>query len=301
MKPEFIFDTFELDASKAVITEQGFLRCDAVITRTGVFTYMNADGTKRLVLRTPEEVFKQESLDSFKLLPITNDHPPEFVNADNAKKYQIGYTGETFKPVGKTVVATLTITDAGAIADIRKGKKELSCGYFSNIVDESGDSDDGPFTQKQTNIKGNHVAICEQARAGHVASIPNFDSVVFFQVPTQPNNERNLMSKILINGIEYDAVPEVKVFVDSLTAQVAEKTADAKTQIEKLTAERDVNVAKVVDLQKQLDAAPSVIAAKMAARQTLVATAKEVLGEKMLILLAIRKSSQKSSLPNFPK
>ena len=70
------------------VTAQGYLRADSLATRAGVFTYMMKDGSMRRELRPIEEVFKQDSLDTMKLIPVTNNHPPEQLNAENTKKYQ---------------------------------------------------------------------------------------------------------------------------------------------------------------------------------------------------------------------
>ena len=84
---------------KTFKTSNGFLRTDAVITRTGIFKYKNPDGTIRRELRRPEEVFKQDALDSIKMIPVTNNHPylvsgdenDKMVTTVNAGKYQVGF------------------------------------------------------------------------------------------------------------------------------------------------------------------------------------------------------------------
>jgi len=77
---------------KMLETSEGYLRGEAIVSRAGVFKYRNVDGSIRGELRHPDDVFNNDSLSTLKMIPITIDHPPEFVNASNAHKYQVGYT-----------------------------------------------------------------------------------------------------------------------------------------------------------------------------------------------------------------
>src|SRR5271156_2344986 len=82
--------------SKAIITDEGFLKAHAVVTRAGIFEYINADGSIRRELRHPNDVFQAESLGSMKMKPITNGHPAQkLVTSKNIKELAVGYTGET--------------------------------------------------------------------------------------------------------------------------------------------------------------------------------------------------------------
>ena len=57
--------TIRFDAGniiKITETKEGFLKGDAILTRTGVFTYVNADGSLRKELRHPDDVFVLDSL-----------------------------------------------------------------------------------------------------------------------------------------------------------------------------------------------------------------------------------------------
>ncbi|MEI6805588.1 MAG: DUF2213 domain-containing protein, partial [Myxococcaceae bacterium] len=55
-------------------TSQGFVRVDARLTRTGIFTY-HQDGKVTRELRLPEEVFRSDSLKSIAGAPVTDLHP----------------------------------------------------------------------------------------------------------------------------------------------------------------------------------------------------------------------------------
>ncbi len=100
----------------------GTLVADALLTRTGVFTYRNPDGTERREYRPPTEVFKADALESFRLVPLTDDHPPVMLNAQNARQYSVGCVGENIRKDGRFVAATIAVHDAGTIAKMDGGK-----------------------------------------------------------------------------------------------------------------------------------------------------------------------------------
>lgn len=153
-------------------TADGRLRADAAITRTGVFDYRNPDGSIRREYRPAAEVFKADSLDSFAMVPVTDDHPPVLIDAKNARQYAVGAMGETLRRDGDHVIARLTVFDAATIAKMETGKVQLSCGYHVDVLETPGVTSDGQrYDAVQTNIRGNHVAIVNVARAGDTARV----------------------------------------------------------------------------------------------------------------------------------
>lgn len=157
--------------SKPVRLPNGFVRAEGYLTRTGIFVYRDAKGNTVRELRTPDEVLHPEALASFALVPVTNDHPPELLTADNAKQYAVGSVSESVVPEGDKVRASLMITDAAAIEALDAGKSELSCGYTADVVLESGVWQGQPYDAIQRNIRGNHVALVDAGRAGPTCSI----------------------------------------------------------------------------------------------------------------------------------
>jgi hypothetical protein len=160
---------------KMTRTKEGYLRGQAVVSRAGVFSYMNMDGTIRGELRHPEEVFKRSSLDTLKMIPITNDHPPEFVDASNAHKYQVGHTGETYDVDNDQIIVSMTVTHQDAIDAIEAGKVELSMGYTVDLKPENGDFKGEHYDARQLAPKYNHLAIVKRGRAGSAARL-RFDN-----------------------------------------------------------------------------------------------------------------------------
>lgn len=249
-------------------TDEGFLVGKAIFTRTGIFKYQRADGSVYNELRTPEEVFNQDSINSFKLKPITNNHPTTKVNADNAKDLQVGHIGEDLKRDGNNLIGSIMITDSQTIKDVENGKRELSLGYTTELVKEDGDVNGESYEFKQTNIKGNHLAIVYQARAGRQARL-NLDGQDAVCVNINNNKKEDMFT-------EKDNSKELKEKIDSLETDkksletnkksLSNKIGEMQIKIDSLEGERDAlkskleakkdtseEVAKLVKARKDLE------------------------------------------------
>lgn len=200
----------------AKLTDEGYIRANAVVTRTGVFFYQNPDGTIRKELRHPEDVWDADSIDSMQLIPITNNHPPEkLVTAQNAKRLAIGYTGESVKREDPYVLANLVITDEDGVNSVMKhGRKELSLGYTVDLDETPGTYEGEEYDARQRNIRYNHLAIVDRARAGNEARIA-LDS----QDAVEILNEVVNMS-------------QKKIKIDNKEVMVDESTADYIARLE---------------------------------------------------------------------
>ncbi len=236
-------------------TPEGFLKGQACVTQIGVFSYLQGDNSVVRELRIPEEVFSQESLDSFKLKPITNDHPVEKITAENVKQYSVGNLGENpYNRDNIYLTIDLIIQDAAAIADVMAGKRELSVGYDCEIDPSPGVWGGVQYDVIQRKIRANHVAIVDRARAGDAARI-RLDSADAIQVIKKEETKVPDLKKIKIDGVEYEgeakilesyttALTKVDTLQTSLTALTAEKTkAEADRDTFKDKAEKlDVQV-----------------------------------------------------------
>lgn len=191
---------------KAIRRDNGLLIAPCVISRAGIFEYRLPNGTIRRELRPPEEVFKQDSMDSFAFAPLTNDHPSVPVTAKNAKKLSIGSLGEYVRQDGNLLAATLVVTDAAAIAQIEAGKCELSCGYECTCDETPGTYEGQRFDAVQRGIKANHVALVSRGRAG-VARIRLDSAGIQVERDTISSIEGPMSQE---NEIKADAAPESK-------------------------------------------------------------------------------------------
>lgn len=153
-------------------TPEGFLICqDVPISRTGYQTYLSSEmfdspsnGHRAIpVYRPAEEVFDVKSLASFEGKPVTNEHPDEDVTPENYSQYACGHVQNVHVGTGadsNKVLADLYITDPHLIHLIQNGKREISCGYYAE------ERRDAAGRICQTRIRGNHVAVVKNGRAG---------------------------------------------------------------------------------------------------------------------------------------
>lgn len=159
-------------------TPEGFLICHNVpIARTGQQLYLGSETPfKELpsndtvkIVRHPEEVFSKATLASFEGKPVTDDHPLEDVTPQNSRTYLKGICRDVRRGIGEyndCIVADLMIYDPMLIDEITsKEKREVSCGY--DCFWELGN--DNTIIQKQ--IRGNHIAIVKNGRAGHRVAV----------------------------------------------------------------------------------------------------------------------------------
>ena len=199
-------------------------------------TYFNHDGTKRVEYRPPEEAFNADSLASLLGKPITVGHKA-MVNAGNAAQVQpIGTVLTGGRQDGNDIVADVVIYDLPTSA------RELSCGYQLDLDETPGTTPDGKhYDAIQRNIRYNHVAVVPRGRAG-VARL-NMDGD---QIDDDEGGTQNMsMTKVRTDsGIEYDAAPEVKVYVEKLL----QERKDEKAAADKLQAKYD---AVLSDLEKE--------------------------------------------------
>ena len=159
-------------------TPEGFLICHNVpIARTGQQLYLGSETPfKELpsndtvkIVRHPEEVFSKATLASFEGKPVTDDHPLEDVTPQNSRTYLKGICRDVRRGIGEyndCIVADLMIYDPMLIDEITsKEKREVSCGYdcFWEFLN------DNTIIQKQ--IRGNHIAIVKNGRAGHRVAV----------------------------------------------------------------------------------------------------------------------------------
>lgn len=156
-------------------TPEGYLVCKEVpIARIGTQEYRGMEfggenPEKIYVVKRPEEeVFSKAALASFEGKPVVDEHPDENVTPDNIGRYIKGTCRDVRRGEGALsdcVVADLIIYDKDLIKKIESGKRDISCGY--DCLWDPKDND----TYVQLEIRGNHVAVVEEGRAGHKVSI----------------------------------------------------------------------------------------------------------------------------------
>lgn len=114
--------------------------------------------------RDPKELARAAS--TFAGKPLLSTHTP--VNADShPKSVVIGTIGDDVQFEGPYLTAPLTVWDGDAIKLIEADEqRELSCGYKYDPDMTPGEVDGEPYDGVMRNIRGNHVALVEEGRAG---------------------------------------------------------------------------------------------------------------------------------------
>jgi hypothetical protein len=145
----------------------GYLRVDAYLARDGLLRY--SDGrTSWLEWRPKAEL--EAAADSWHLAPVTDDHPPKMVSADNHSQYARGIV--ITQPIVETIDgvsylrATIEIRDAALVRKIDAGQRELSIGFWSDVKMTRGTVGGETYDAIQTGLVGNHVASVARGRAG---------------------------------------------------------------------------------------------------------------------------------------
>lgn len=170
--PRGKFFTEEQLGSKQSLTPEGFLLCrDVPIARIGPQYYadgeivgISSNGRGVIVAeRHAEDVFDDKTVRSFEGKSVTDNHPLEFINPDNWRDHEIGQVHNVRRGDGRQndlLIADLLIKHRQSIADVKAGKREVSCGYDADYAHVS------PGRVRQVNIIGNHVALVPKGRCG---------------------------------------------------------------------------------------------------------------------------------------
>lgn len=293
------FDTGDFTSPTRL--DNGYLRCDARITRIGVFNYRLNDGTVRRELRTPDEVFKSDSLNTFADVPLTNGHPTERLTSKNTRQHQVGNVNQVQR-ADEFVRANVLITDDSAIEAAEQGKRQLSCGYRCDLETRSGSTfgiegipDGLKFDAVQRNIRGNHVALVSKGRAGADTAL-HLDAGDAIQIddpsPTAPDPHTDMrldtkghIMKIKIDSVDFEvdeqagqAINKVMQHVDALTAKVTGLEVDVAK--EKARADKADEDLKVEQDARKADTAPEKLRQAITERVALERSALTILGEK---------------------
>lgn len=293
--------------SSFIKDSRGFLRLNAKFSKVGIQRYTARElglqgrppGDILRVFRPEEEVFAQDSLDSFENVPVTNDHPPENVTASNVTKYGVGITLGKRTRDGDYTAGTLLLQDAQAVADYEAGKVELSDGYSCEIKLEAGTWKGQAYDATKQNIRGNHTALVGAGRCGGACRITDGQTVCDecggheaascscheseTEMTTTPAASPQLVQRV-VDGITVEVTAQGAQVIDKLQAQLSD-AANAKTSVQTLL---DAEVAahkttketlegKVTGLETQVtDAA---LDARVSERAGLISTVSKVLGK----------------------
>ncbi|MGL5433799.1 MAG: DUF2213 domain-containing protein [Lachnospiraceae bacterium] len=160
-------DSIPLDAT--YFTEEGYLRDKPIVTTCGIFEYVLDDGSIRRELRLPEDVFEPASLESYRGKPIIVTHDAGEINKNNVQDEQVGTILSTGIKDGENVRADIIIHNTDVLKST--GLRELSLGYDLDLEEEPGTYEGQHYDARQRNIRINHLALVDEARAGSTARL----------------------------------------------------------------------------------------------------------------------------------
>jgi hypothetical protein len=313
----FFADRLTLDKPRR--SSEGYMGVHAKGARSGTYQYLgreiDPDGKHFAadqvvnVYRAPEQVFDPRALGSFVAKPITDDHPTKPVTAANWRDLAGGTIMGAVQE-GEYIGFDLAFLDAAVIDSVDSGKRELSCGYASEIIIEDGTAPDGtPYHARQVAIRGNHIAIVDKGRAGGTCRIG--DAAICEPMPsddvrkqlsdgqTYRDSERNnkngptnaerqsgeiqMPHTLIIDGLQVPNVSdEAKAAIDKLQGQVKALTND-KAALETKVGEhaatiatRDGEITALNAKLKDAEIGPEKLQQMVADRAQLVGKAKAV-------------------------
>lgn len=233
-----VFDRVSYRVTRREYTDEGFLRVPGNVARTGIQEYLarelGLDGDPNAVIRVyrpADEVFKKESLDTYIAADVTVNHPKTLVNADTYKHVAVGVVTGPGRQEGDFVQCDLIVKDKAAINAINSGKVELSAGYTAVYSKEPGVTGDGEaYDYVQRDIRINHVALVDRARAGANARI--FDH--------NPEIQPMTHKVVLDSGKSVEVQDEATaILVTDAFERLAQKVKDAEAKAQAAQAVAD--------------------------------------------------------------
>lgn len=239
-------------------TKEGFLICHNVpIARTGSQDYLAQEvglpdryGEIIKMHRPEEEVFSSETLASFEGKPVVDGHPTDDVRPDNWSAYAKGACTNVRRGSGADadkIVADLIIYDAIMQSEIESGKRDVSCGY-EYIKEITGN---GEFIQR--NIRGNHVAIVDNGRAGKAVRIRDEDTTKQKGSRKMKNTKQSLWGK-MVKSFAQDAEPEEVADAMELMAEANKEPEAPAAPPETEAKDEGEAMAQIMALLQSLDA-----------------------------------------------
>jgi len=146
---------------------------DNPISKEGIFLYsgvqVNSPERDRIfrVYRPAEELSRPDTIASFRLLPIIDDHEmlgEGFTDTDD--RPPAGVIGENIRVERGMMLANIKIYGKALADALKKGKTELSCGYRCVYDFTPGFWNGQPYDVVQRQIRGNHLALVDEGRMG---------------------------------------------------------------------------------------------------------------------------------------
>ena len=228
--------------SKRVVDINGWITIkDNPILKAGIFPYLGSEigqgESTRVykVLRSEEELSKPETIKSFELVPLINEH---FVlgelGTDTDDKPIDGIVGESIYFEAPYLKSNIKVFGKHIKKLIEVGKIELSAGYSCKYIPVENNPD---YDFIQTDIRANHLALVEAGRNGSDVAVQ--DALKF-----------TLDSKELLMNLE-DILAQISALSEEDKAKLLatlKPTEDENKEVEKEVA-KDEEKAVATDME----------------------------------------------------
>lgn len=171
------FKTINQAQDKKEIDHNDFwLIKDNPLTKVGIFPYLGRQISTELepntiyqVLRPEEELNTPETLKSFELIPLVDEHTMLGTKdgMQPAEKKGIhGVTGANVKFNNGMITNDLKIYSESLKSEIESGKKDLSVGYYCKYELTPGEYNGEHYDAIQRDVRVNHIALVDDGRMG---------------------------------------------------------------------------------------------------------------------------------------
>jgi len=213
-----------------------FMEVVCPISKVGIFEYSGAQISADLppdqiygVYRSEQELNNPETIESFKLIPFTDEHCMLSGDAsdeltDSSDKGVHGTTGETVEFNAPYLTANVKIFSGKLMNLIDNGKRELSIGYRCVYEAQNGEYDGKQYHFLQTNIRGNHLALVQEGRSGHDVSV--LDAFTFTLDSEDLKMPKLFTGEKMTFETMHDAIKKVSDALDAMELEAKEKTED---------------------------------------------------------------------------
>lgn len=214
------------------------------ISKVGVYPYYGRDIRKDLdpnkiymVYRSAEELSKPETMQSFRLLPFTDNHPSELLGAAEKglvpaeEKGVHGVIGEEIIFEYPFLMGNIKVFSEELKKEINSGKVEVSIGYVNDYEEQSGVYEGQEYTFIQRNIRGNHISLVDKGRSGPEVRVldhkDNLDEDLIVEEEkekkTADEGESGVLQKLL------DAIGALSTKFDGLMGKAATVSEETVT------------------------------------------------------------------------
>ena len=226
---------------------------NTVIAKSGIFDYLGSEINAPEPLKTYRVLVSDEELakaaSGFKGMPLTNGHAMIGKGGLPVDKRPLdGVIGDNVVFKAGKLLANIRLYTDKIKELIDKGKRELSTGYYSRFLFESGSWNGQQFDARQVDLRPNHLALVDAGRMGSECLIlnskPEVSAKLIFTLNGKP------MENQPENPPENPQHEQAEMHtLDSLATQLAGLTA----LCESLHSKVDAIVAKPVPVENEDD------------------------------------------------